>query len=211
MQPGAIRRLTVAVLVNGSVATTADGAETYEPRSEEEMGALRDLVASAVGFDETRGDVITIKTLEFQPAIPQGTLAEASFLEAMALDVMSLLQAAVLAIVALILGLFVVRPILARPSAGPVAALSGPVAQPADRILPGEALTGEIDDGDFDDGRLSLVSGDTGRGGTRSGDVPTLTSSEEDPVARLRAMIEDRQEETVEILRSWLEGEEEKA
>jgi flagellar M-ring protein FliF len=210
-QPGAIRRLTVAVLVNGSMTTAADGTETYEPRSEEEMGALRDLVASAVGFDENRGDVITIRTLEFQPPSAEGTFAQASFFESMALDVMSLLQAAVLAVVALILGLFVVRPILARPVVAPQAALPPAAPPQADAGLSGQALNGEIDDSDFDAGRLSLVSGDTDRSGPADAGLPALASTEEDPVARLRTMIADRQEETVEILRGWLEGEEEKA
>ena len=40
------------------------------------------------------------------------------------------------------------------------------------------------------------------------GDVST---GAEDPVDRLRAMIGERQEETVEILRNWLEEKEERA
>jgi flagellar M-ring protein FliF len=42
-------------------------------------------------------------------------------------------------------------------------------------------------------------------------DLPAMRGmdSAEDPVDRLRSMIGDRQEETVEILRSWLEDEEE--
>ena len=39
-----------------------------------------------------------------------------------------------------------------------------------------------------------------------SGDI-----NSEDPVERLRAMIGDRQEETVQILRGWLEEKEERA
>ncbi|MHA7850957.1 flagellar basal-body MS-ring/collar protein FliF [Roseovarius sp.] len=211
IQPGAVKRLTVAVLVNGSMVAAADGTETYQPRSDEEIAALRDLVASAVGFDENRGDVITIRTLEFQPVLAQGTVAEPSILDRMALDVMSLLQAAVLGIVALILGLFVIRPILAKPAAAPAAILPSPVAQRPENVPPGEALTGEIDEGDFDAGRLSLISGDTGQNSARNTDLPALSGGGEDPVARLRAMIGERQEETVEILRNWLEGEEEKA
>ena len=46
------------------------------------------------------------------------------------------------------------------------------------------------------------------------GDLPDFSSDGEaaaDPVDRLRNLIGERQEETVEILRSWLEDREEKA
>lgn len=41
--------------------------------------------------------------------------------------------------------------------------------------------------------------------------LPSLDSDDQDPVERLRSMISERQDETVEILRNWLEGEEERA
>ena len=62
-----------------------------------------------------------------------------------------------------------------------------------------------IDDGDIDVAGLSDVS-ETPQAGLRQ----RLDDSTDDPVARLRALIGQRQEETVEILRNWLEGEEER-
>ena len=109
--PGAVKRITVAVLVNGVRATDAAGAESWQARPEEELAALRELVASAVGFDESRGDVITIKSMPFEAAALLGTEAGGAMLGG--IDLMSAAQLAVLAVVALILGLFVVRPILA--------------------------------------------------------------------------------------------------
>ncbi|MFD0859972.1 flagellar basal-body MS-ring/collar protein FliF [Roseovarius aquimarinus] len=203
--PGAIRRLTVAVLVNGTRTPGADGTDTNAPRSDEEMAALRDLVASAVGFDEARGDVITLKSLQFEPQGVLGTAAEPSLWMSMGLDVMSLIQAAVLGLVALGLGLFVIRPILAQPRIGAPAALEAPrrsasaqAAAPAS-----DALTGEIDTSEMDTDSLPVVSGRAA--------IAAATDAGDDPVARLRGMISDRQDETVEILRSWLEGEEENA
>jgi flagellar M-ring protein FliF len=71
--PGAIRRLSVAVLIDGLRTVADDGTETWAPRSEEELSALRELVASAVGFDESRGDTLTLRTMEFLPVEPAGT------------------------------------------------------------------------------------------------------------------------------------------
>jgi flagellar M-ring protein FliF len=207
--PGAIKRLSVAVLVNGTLGLDDSGAETYLPRPEAEMDALRDLVASAVGFDETRGDVITLKSLQFEPLAISGTAAEPSLWMTMGLDVMSLIQAAVLGIVALILGLFVIRPILAQPRNAELTALEAPRgdvstgASTAQSTAPQGALTGEIDTSDMDEASLPVISG-------RSA-ITASRDAGDDPVARLRGMITDRQEETVEILRTWLEGEEENA
>lgn len=137
------------------------------------MAALHDLVASAVGLDTARGDVLTLRSLQFTGAMADGTLAEAGWLAA--LDTMRLIQIAALALVALILGLFVVRPILTRKPAAleaPAPMLALPASAPA--------LTGEID-------------------GTET-PVPDA-----DPVDRLRRLIETRQVETVEILRGWMD------
>lgn len=214
LAPGAIKRLTVAVLVNGTTTNDAAGQEVFEPRSEDELTALRELVSSAVGFDETRGDVITIKTMQFEALAPLGTEAQSSFLSNFAFDVMSLIKAAVLAVVALILGLFVVRPVLARPPENvpqlpPIApsptATAAAAANPATPVL-----TGEIDDSTAPTDALPVVTPSALDDG-RASQLPALQSEAQDPVERLRTMIGERQEETVEILRSWLEGEEEKA
>jgi flagellar M-ring protein FliF len=204
-QPGAIKRMTVAVLINGITAPDASGTPVFAPRPAEELTALGDLVASAVGLDETRGDVLTIRTLQFQPAEPAGTLVEAGLLQRLAIDTMTLVQSLVLAIVALVLGLFVLRPILSRPAPQPLSQLSAPARRALDPEPVLTPLSGVIDDGDIDVSDLSDVS-ETPQTGLR----PRLDDNADDPVARLRTLIGQRQEETVEILRNWLEGEEER-
>jgi flagellar M-ring protein FliF len=201
--PGAIRRLSVAVLIDGEVALAADGSRSWTPRSDEELGTLRELVASAVGLDEARGDVLTLKSLEFQELPMEGTEAAASIFPAVgAVDVMSMIQMAVLAFVALILGVFVVRPILAT-SATARRALPPPDGQLA---LPGSyapaapALDGVIENGFA----MPALGG--------MDDYPSfdVAADVEDPAARLRRLIEERQTESIEILRGWMEDEEER-
>lgn len=203
---GAIRRLTVAVLVNEAVSGEGADAQTA-PRSTDEMDALRELVASAVGFDEARGDVITIKSMALQNVAPQGTVAESSLFDQFHIDVMSAIQMAILAVVTLVLGLFVVRPVLSR---APVQSNGAPALPPGEtQALPELASPGSDTEADFPDIDMSAAQDmlpDLPAIGTVSADgtVPEIAS---DPVDRLRAMIGDRQEETVEILRSWLEEE----
>ncbi|QYK43676.1 MAG: flagellar M-ring protein FliF [Paracoccaceae bacterium] len=195
--PGAVRRLTVAVMVDGTTAAGPDGAPAWSPLPEEELSALRDLVASAVGLDPARGDVLTLKSMPFEPAPALGTDASAPLFAPLGpVDPMTLIQLAVLAFVALLLGLFVLRPLLsartAAPADRPLLALPGAAAPD----LPPEGLrvlTGEIDDGG--PGPLSGADGDV--------DPP------EDPVERLRRLIEHRRAESVEVLRGWMDADEE--
>ncbi|RYG91457.1 flagellar M-ring protein FliF [Loktanella sp. IMCC34160] len=179
--PGAIRRISVAVLVNEVAAVGEDGQPVREPRSEEELAALRDLVASAIGIDESRGDVITLKSMPFEQIELPGT--EAAEAAGLPIDIMSLVQLAVLAIVSIVLGLFVVRPILT----------SGRAALPAPDSPELLALTGEV--------------------ATPNAAAPIALAPPEDqpgeepvsPVERLRSLIEERQSETLKVLQSWIE------
>ena len=61
---GAVKRISVAVLVNQMSGPTGETPAELTERSPEEIEALRELVASAVGYDESRGDIITIKSME---------------------------------------------------------------------------------------------------------------------------------------------------
>ena len=203
--PGAIRRLSVAVLIDGEPVAAADGTTTIQPRGEAELAVLRDLVASAVGLDEARGDILTVKSLPFPQTPAEGTALEAGLLPPLSsLDLTALAQAAVLAAVVLGLGLFVLRPVLLsarRPAelpAPPAAlALPGSVAGTAVAGM-GRVLDGVIDDGELPRNLPVLEEPD-------AADLPP------DPVARLRRLIEQRQTETVEILRGWMEADEETA
>ena len=151
--PGAIRRLSVAVLIDGLRTVADDGTETWNPRSEEELGALRELVASTVGFDEGRGDIITLRTMEFLPIEPAGTeIATPSLLDQFVFNPMQLIQMGVLSLVALVLGLFVVRPILTAQAPAPAPAALGPPrneetrSEDTEQGSELEPLSGEVDD-----------------------------------------------------------------
>lgn len=203
--PGALRRVSVAVLVDGEQITAADGTVSWQARSDEELDVLRELVTTAAGLDSSRGDVLVLKSLAFEPVPVAGSTAEAGMFSGIGpVDLFSVIQMAVLALVALILGLFVVRPLLLATTrengaveAGRTLSLSSDDSAAA---RPGanapRVLTGEIDDNDLPD--LPVVSFDD--------DGLEKTS---DPMDRLRRLIDERQGETVEILRGWMETDEE--
>ncbi len=202
--PGATRKISVAVMIDGILTTAADGTTTWAARPDAELAVLRELVASAVGLDESRGDVLTLKSLQFESPPVNGTLAEAGMLGAFqTFDLMSLIQMAVLAIVVLILGLFVIRPLLlaaprtapgdSRPLSLPGMSDGAPGSTGFPHLDARNVLNGEIDDG----------TGLPGLSVNGRSDLPA------DPIARLRQLIEDRQAESVEILRGWMESPEE--
>ena len=63
------------------------------------------------------------------------------------------------------------------------------------------ALTGVIEEGAFRPRDMALVNGDRHSGAPARGETADLT----DPIARLRRLISERQDESVEILRSWMD------
>ena len=204
--PGAIRKISVAVLVDQEQIVAADGSVTAQPRTEVELATLKELVASAVGFDEARGDVLTLKSLPFQPHPQEGTLVEAGLIGALAnLDLMSIIQLAVLSVVALILGLFVIRPILTSAGRGSAARqLSAPYETLALPGGPGGMATVALD-GEIEDFGMMPATADFAE------QQAAMNGTDLDPVSRLRRLIEERQAESIEILRSWMEHDEEPA
>lgn len=64
---GSIKRLTVAVVVDGTYQKPQGaGQPVFTPRPEEELKRIQDLVANAVGFDQQRRDSITVSSMPFQ-------------------------------------------------------------------------------------------------------------------------------------------------
>lgn len=194
---GATKRLTVAVLVNGVISTDASGEAVYSNRSEDELNVLRELIASAVGFDEERGDVITIHSLELPSEKASGSVVSSSWLDSFFIDLAALLKLAFLAVAAMILGLFVVRPMFAQASQDAAIALPSPNSdEPQSLIAPvanSEALAFEPTD-------VYSPSADT--------EFQAGLSDRNEPVARLRDLISTRREETVDLLSEWLDEKE---
>ncbi|MGB5211109.1 MAG: flagellar basal-body MS-ring/collar protein FliF [Gammaproteobacteria bacterium] len=114
---GGIKRLSVAVLVDHRASMDADGAMTREPLAEEELEELRTLVREAVGFDEARGDSVSVINASFQPLPEVEPMAEASFFDQGWIRDLLRQLAALGALFGLVFG--VVRPALRGLTAAP--------------------------------------------------------------------------------------------
>jgi len=116
-----MRRLTVGVAINDAIA--APGATTppaRRPLPAAEITRLTTLVQGTVGFNASRGDVVNIISTSFEPPAPE--VETPIYLQPQVLDTSKYIAVA-LAIA--LLGLLIVRPIIARLTAIPAASENG--------------------------------------------------------------------------------------
>ncbi len=113
VEAGRIKRLSVAVLVDGIYSEQPDGTSTYTPRSEQELSQLSALVKSAIGFDEARGDQVEVINLQFAPLdVPAEVAAEEPLLGLYKSDYMRIAEMAILGILGVLVILLVFRPLI---------------------------------------------------------------------------------------------------
>ncbi len=150
-QPGTMKKLSIAVAVDGVTEPGSGGKPgPYTPRSAQEMQHIEALVRSAVGFDATRGDQISVINVQFDRSetTDGGVASTASKLTDF--DKNDIMRGAELLVAAVVAGLiifFVVRPLLsAATSGGGPMAISGMRALPmAASVMPaGQASVGEF-------------------------------------------------------------------
>ncbi len=69
LEKGAIKRLSVAVVVDHKITSDTAGKRAAIPRTADEMKTIRDLVVAAAGIVESRGDLLTIENLPFETPV----------------------------------------------------------------------------------------------------------------------------------------------
>jgi flagellar M-ring protein FliF len=117
VEGGRLRRLSVAVLVDGIYARPANGAEpSYQPRAQEELDRIAALVRTAIGFDRQRGDQVEVVNLRFADTPQAIDLKEQSFWQQMFAftreDMLRAIELGVIGLLTLVVLLTVVRPLL---------------------------------------------------------------------------------------------------
>lgn len=124
---GQVRRLSVAVVVDGTYKTEGEGKDaktTYIPRTDDDMKKIHDLVASAVNIDLNRGDTVDVVNMQFASGDATKDLASTSdiLMGIPKADLFHGAETIVLALIGLLVVLLVVRPIMKRmfeaPGAG---------------------------------------------------------------------------------------------
>jgi len=116
IEGGRIKRLSVAVLVDGVYTKAADGKSTYAPREKVELEEIADLVRSAIGFDKQRGDLINVTNLKFAKSenLNLDDAAEASMFDFTKADYFYIAELFITLLISLFFILFVIRPLVKR-------------------------------------------------------------------------------------------------
>jgi flagellar M-ring protein FliF len=209
---GDVKKLSVAVLVDGTYTTAADGTQTYAARPQAELDQISTLVKSAVGFSAPRGDVVEVINMQF--AAPEVTEQGFSVLGLEKPDLMRIAELVVLSLVAVLVLLLVVRPLLNRLLAIPGAAPEQfAIAGPGGAALPPGAAAALALPGAPSD-LAALTSGQP----TSMGEITNIANEIEQMIdinqveGRVRAsslkriaeLVEQHPEQAVNIMRQWM-------
>ncbi len=110
---GTVKSLSVSVLVADKLVPGAEGAEpTPTPRSAEELKEIKQMVRSALGINDTRGDLISVVSMAFESGFESDeVMPEPSMIEKI-YPFMPLIKYGLLSIAALMAYLLFLRPLL---------------------------------------------------------------------------------------------------
>ncbi len=215
-ESGDVQRLSVAVLVNGAFVEDAEGELVYEPRGEEEIEQLASLVRSAVGYDEARGDTVEIVNMRFFDLETElEATAGLRILGFSKSEVMRVVELLVLGIVAILVLLFVVRPLVSRVLEA-AAAQSGGTEDPG--LLPdptgmrpalaGPELPGSGGAGGGEGGKSGVPAEAEDNGADELEQMMDMNKVEgrvrASAVRKISEIVERHPEEAAGILRTWL-------
>jgi flagellar M-ring protein FliF len=200
-EPGKIKKLSVAVAVDGLTPIGKNGKPgPYSPRTADEMKRIEQLVRSAVGYDQARGDQISVVNVRFdRPAESAEGVSAASPFSFDKNDLMRAIELGVMLVVAIMLVLFVVRPLLKPAAAGfsDALALAGPGASA------GGVATAQMISADPATGQPLALAAPVEL--DQRIDIARIEGQvKASSVKKVAEFVDKHPEESVSILRSWL-------
>ncbi|WP_414645014.1 flagellar basal-body MS-ring/collar protein FliF [Bosea sp. (in: a-proteobacteria)] len=213
LEGGRVRKLSVAVLVDGTYARGQGAEASYQPRTQEELERIGQLVRTAIGFDRQRGDQVEVVNLRFaEGPQAQADLVEQSLMQQLLSftkeDMVRFAEIGVISLLILIVLMVVVRPLLKQV-----------LAPERDfRAIPTFMRNGVIvttaEQGTGDPANLPAVAGGTaGEGG--DGDVAAPSERmlaiaqvkgqlKAQSVEKIGAMVAQNPADSVAVLRGWI-------
>jgi flagellar M-ring protein FliF len=195
---GVVKKLSVAVVVDGS-----DNAGKYVPRTAVEMRQIDSLVKSAIGFDAARGDVVQVVNMPFARVdTTLGTPAPEPMLGLDGAAWFKIIEAAILSLTALLMGFFVLRPLIKRMFA-PLAPGGGAQLQ---LVASGTPVSGQLPPPSGED--APAQPGPDGLTPAKVENMIDINRIEgqvrESSVKKVGEVVSAHPEEALAILRSWL-------
>ncbi len=113
---GQVRTLSVAVLIDGTYTKNKDGKLEYQARTKQELDNIRSLVASAIGYNEKRGDKLEVINMRFAEGedLFVANEPEVMFLGMNKDDLFRMAETGVLGLVSILVVLLVLRPMASK-------------------------------------------------------------------------------------------------
>ncbi len=179
-----LRRISLAVMVDGAAVRGPDGTLTYVERTPDELARIATLVRSAIGFNEQRGDRVDVVNMRFvaendgqEAAVPSGW---AHFERS---EILHLGETGFLAVAALLTLLFVLRPMVLRLTMPPQPVLAA-LALPGGPAALGAPVPEEVVQLANVEGTMRVAS-----------------------IRRVSELVDSHPDESLAMLRSWISPE----
>jgi len=201
-----IKRISLAVMVDGVTAPGTDGKPSWRALDQEEIARITGLVRGAIGFNESRGDVVQVVSMRF--ATPdEASATETGWLSGFGLerpDMLRLAELALIGAIGLVALLTVFRPMVYRLT----------LAAPGDGALAGGGTAALADPGMAALAATATLTGPDNAAGDP--EQPLLTDESmvnvnhvagqlrATSIRRVAMLAEKHPQETLTILRGWL-------
>lgn len=193
-ESGVIRRLSVAVLVDGNYVVDENGERTYQALDQDTMEKLESLVRTAIGADAARGDQVEVINMPFTNFDEfAGDFEEFDLFGFSKEEVLRMAEGLGVAIVAVLVILLVVRPLVTRAfetmpaddtllASDGMAQLTGPGGMPMP--LPSDEEEEDLDE---------LIDIDKVEGRVKASSL-----------RKINDIVDKHPEEAISIFRTWL-------
>ena len=190
---GLIKRLSVAVLVDGVTTFNDDGGPVYKERTKADMDNLAKLVSTAIGFNEGRGDTVEVINMRFaaipiEPAEPLDL-----FFGLQRNDLLRIAEVGILAILGVLIILLVVRPLVSRAFEALPAAAAAAEQKLLEQQAAATAALAPPESTQPEDHMEELIDIDRVEGRVRASSVK-----------KVGEIVEKHPEEALSIIRNWL-------
>ncbi len=201
-EPGQVKRISVAVVVDGTYSKDDKGNIIYKPRSKEEIDQIAALVRSTIGFDQKRGDQVEVANLRFAEPTAQPIIAPTGWMSALHFskdDIMRAIEMVVMGLLGFAVLLLVVRPLVRR--------ILAPMEPGMPALLPGAApseATAEAGAGAGTAINLPTFSGEPSATSKMIDLAQVQGQVHAQSVQKVGEIADKNPRETVSIIRQWL-------
>lgn len=160
MPVGEIKKLSIAVLVDGTYTKNKKGEEVYHPRDKKEIESLENLVRKSAGFNEGRGDQVAVTNMPFKKGEGEAETAGAGAWYDKILLFSPLIKYGIVIVAIALVFLFILRPLVKGITSGiRIREVHVPQAAPAMAVETAEGqvppMPRRMDEGPMTDAELT--------------------------------------------------------